>query len=76
MQLRDEELCEINFSAYNIAHNSPQTRELLLQHQFMWSIILQTAVATGYRKSQLEALMSIDLVFERTNVETLKQFVI
>jgi hypothetical protein len=76
MQLRDEELCEINFSAYNIVHNSPQTRELLLQHQFMWSIILQTVVATGYRKSQLEALMSIDLVFERTNAETLKQFVI
>jgi hypothetical protein len=42
----------------------------------MWSIILETVVLPGYRKSQREALMAIDLVFEQTNKLTLIQFVI
>jgi hypothetical protein len=42
----------------------------------MWSIILETVVMNGYRMSQREALMAIDLVFEQTNKLTLNQFVI
>ena len=76
VKLDDTDFGEIFFSAYNILHNSPQTREQLLQHQFMWSIILETVVLPGYRKSQREALMAIDLVFEQTNKLTLIQFVI
>lgn len=76
VKLGDTDFTEIFFSAYNILQNSPQTREQLLQHQFMWSIILETVVLPGYRKSQREALMAIDLVFEQTNKLTLNQFVI
>ena len=76
VKLDDTDFGEIFFSAYNILHNSPQTREQLLQHQFMWSIILETVVLPGYRMSQKEALMAIDLVFEQTNKLTLIQFVI